>query len=275
MHEAFSQTQTEPSHSRFINGFRLGDSIEQATIDIGSNEFPIAVQASNDIRDKVVHMEKVIQLDRQTGLLNQATWVNDLKESLENLTPEQHIMVYVADLDGFKSVNDKFGHEAGDEVLKIASTSFKHVFKRSTDGIAHGERSQKNDGIARLGGDEFAVSVVKNINQNKNRQSESEYEMKVQIDKVNATFKSLLTDTIFANSGLNLSVGSAINEDSDTAETLFARADTNMFKAKYQNKLGAITESDYHQIVEVVKFLDSIGARVDNWLRIACATSLK
>ncbi len=57
---------------------------------------------------------------------------------------EQQLGVLYVDLDGFKKVNDKFGHEAGDELLVQASKRMRAVMR-------------KTDTVARIGGDEFAI----------------------------------------------------------------------------------------------------------------------
>ncbi|MBP7811947.1 MAG: GGDEF domain-containing protein, partial [Candidatus Moranbacteria bacterium] len=60
------------------------------------------------------------------------------------------IAVAVIDLDGFKSVNDTFGHAMGDTIILLAAALLNRYFKRGTDIVS------------RLGGDEFLVFFVNN-----------------------------------------------------------------------------------------------------------------
>ncbi|MEO0619551.1 MAG: diguanylate cyclase [Pseudomonadota bacterium] len=82
--------------------------------------------------------------DPLTGLVNRPALLANLSSALENLRGTEHACVMMIDLDHFKSVNDTYGHDVGDEVLKIAAARIRgHV--RDTDTVA------------RLGGDEFVV----------------------------------------------------------------------------------------------------------------------
>ncbi|MDD5248427.1 MAG: diguanylate cyclase [Rhodocyclaceae bacterium] len=91
------------------------------------------------------HMRFLAQHDALTGLPNR----NLLRERLLRAIPHaqrngKKLAVIFLDLDGFKAVNDNFGHGAGDQMLRI-------VAQRLTDGV-RGE-----DTVARLGGDEFIL----------------------------------------------------------------------------------------------------------------------
>ncbi len=85
--------------------------------------------------------------DPLTGLANRTLFTGRLAEALKlrsGRPARSDVGVLYLDIDGFKSINDTFGHDAGDEVLIT---------------IAHRLRSQvrPQDTVARLGGDEFAV----------------------------------------------------------------------------------------------------------------------
>jgi diguanylate cyclase (GGDEF)-like protein/PAS domain S-box-containing protein len=80
--------------------------------------------------------------DFLTGLNNRRSLFNYLSGLEEN----SKISLIMADLDKFKSVNDTYGHDAGDEALRITSRVLEECFP---DGF-----------IARLGGDEFLVALV-------------------------------------------------------------------------------------------------------------------
>ena len=80
--------------------------------------------------------------DPLTGLLNRLGAERVLAESLEK--EGEGLALMMVDLDFFKAVNDTFGHDAGDEVLRQAAVRLKAVLRRS-------------DQVVRLGGDEFLV----------------------------------------------------------------------------------------------------------------------
>jgi diguanylate cyclase (GGDEF)-like protein len=82
--------------------------------------------------------------DPLTGLANRRLFVTRLDAALSRPAGTRQIGVLFLDLDGFKEVNDTFGHDAGDEVLLTAAHRLATVV-------------ETQDSVARLGGDEFAV----------------------------------------------------------------------------------------------------------------------
>ena len=82
--------------------------------------------------------------DPLTGLANRRSLNTSISAALESSGPANILAVYMMDLDGFKQVNDKFGHDAGDELLMAVATRLKTNVRSS-------------DVVARLGGDEFLV----------------------------------------------------------------------------------------------------------------------
>lgn len=99
---------------------------------------------------KRVEAEKVLEYqaghDPLTGLVNRRLFAEQLKRRLNFLArkPTIPFAVFYIDLDGFKNINDKFGHESGDAVLVNVAKILR-------------ECSRASDTIARLGGDEFAI----------------------------------------------------------------------------------------------------------------------
>jgi len=84
--------------------------------------------------------------DPLTGLANRRSWDERLEEELErSRRTGQALSVVMIDLDGFKAVNDRGGHEAGDLLLK----ELARAWQTATRG--------GGDFLARLGGDEFGV----------------------------------------------------------------------------------------------------------------------
>lgn len=99
------------------------------------------------IERKRIEMELFLRanFDTLTGIANRDMFINRLELSLERLKRSgSGIAVLFVDLDKFKPVNDKYGHDAGDEALKITAQRLRNVMR-------------SYDTPARFGGDEFAV----------------------------------------------------------------------------------------------------------------------
>lgn len=96
-------------------------------------------------RQLMLLQESLAQQDGLTGLFNARAFKSSCVNSFEVASRYKHsLAIGYIDLDGFKSVNDRYGHSTGDQVLK---------------GVANvlSARVRKSDTCARLGGDEFAV----------------------------------------------------------------------------------------------------------------------
>jgi diguanylate cyclase (GGDEF)-like protein len=95
----------------------------------------------------VDHITHQARHDRLTGLANRLAFGERLAEATEQARQsERPIALFYVDLDGFKPVNDEFGHEIGDELLRGVAERLL--------GCVRGD-----DSVARLGGDEFAILV--------------------------------------------------------------------------------------------------------------------
>ncbi|MCR4903759.1 MAG: EAL domain-containing protein [Butyrivibrio sp.] len=99
----------------------------------------------NDIvyREKQ-RLVKMADSDRMTGLLNHEASVLNIRNYLNTEGRFGTHALIMIDIDNFKTVNDTFGHQVGDEVIINISKRLKHLFKQS-------------DIIGRYGGDEFIV----------------------------------------------------------------------------------------------------------------------
>ncbi len=103
----------------------------------------VRTQAERSAAERSVLLS-LANTDPLTGLPNRRGLAVALDASLPTARPESALAVYLLDLDGFKAVNDRLGHEAGDELLR-------QVAQRLRDTL------RTHDLVARLGGDEFVV----------------------------------------------------------------------------------------------------------------------
>jgi len=107
-----------------------------------------------DVQTSGVHalidnMNKLAFNDPLTGLYNRRYIIEKLPVDLLNAALlSQEISIIMADIDHFKSVNDNYGHLAGDQTLKIAARTLSDCIKRGSDWVA------------RYGGEEFLVCML-------------------------------------------------------------------------------------------------------------------
>ncbi len=95
----------------------------------------------------VDHITHQARHDRLTGLANRLAFGEELAAATERAREaDSPIALFYVDLDGFKPINDEFGHEIGDELLRGVAERLL--------GCVRGD-----DSVARLGGDEFAILV--------------------------------------------------------------------------------------------------------------------
>jgi diguanylate cyclase (GGDEF)-like protein len=146
--------------------------------------------------------------DQLTGLPNRSLFVNRSVLSLaEGKRYHKKTAIMQLDLDRFKRVNDNFGHEAGDEVLKELAERLKFSLRLT-------------DTVSRLGGDEFSV-LISEMNDSETAVVVANKILEVVRKPFGNGFK------------LTASVGIAISPDNgDDLQMLLRIADTKMYEAK-------------------------------------------
>lgn len=152
--------------------------------------------------------------DDLTGLLNRGAFRERLQQALACGAP---IAVVMLDLDGFKLVNDHHGHAAGDEVLRIIAARMGHALRNG-------------DVVGRLGGDEFACLL---------HNAGGPASLKALMAKLGASI-ALPMQVCGQRLRLQASLGLAISPDDGTCvDTLLARADAAMYRAKRHQQVAA------------------------------------
>jgi diguanylate cyclase (GGDEF)-like protein len=160
-------------------------------------------------------VENLAGTDHLTGVANGRSLSLHLERELSRAEREKaNIGVMVCDLNGFKQVNDRFGHLKGNEVLQHVARGLKEICRGS-------------DYLARLGGDEFVV-VVPGL-----KDDLGSYVARLEAVTVQAGW------AVCGEQCLSLSVGIAIYPvDGADPKSLLAEADRRMYQAKEQHKSG-------------------------------------
>jgi diguanylate cyclase (GGDEF)-like protein len=167
--------------------------------------------------------------DSLTGLPNRLTFEQQLHASLSRASrKDQHLAVLYIDLDGFKPINDRYGHDAGDRVLKAMA-------KRIQASV------RDYDTPARLGGDEFAIVLDAIAHPN-------------EAHSVAERLQAALEEPVDIG-GMLVPVGSSIGvavypEAGATSESLVRAADIAMFRAKRRRRPGRSTSKRPLRLVE-------------------------
>lgn len=176
----------------------------------------VSVCLENNLNFETIRRTSFV--DGLTGVNNRRFFEQRIGEELDRCRRNSDpISCLFLDIDYFKVVNDKEGHQAGDRVLCAVASAIKTQLR-------------SNDVLARYGGEEF-IALLSNIDQS----------MAMEIaERIRKTIQSLdikleegsLSVTISIGSSTYLPVSSAISADNDIASRLIKSADAALYKAK-------------------------------------------
>lgn len=173
------------------------------------------------LHEAALQMEKYAKYDMLTGLPNRRYFFERLESVVSENQGANKIAVLYIDLDGFKTINDTYGHQIGDKVLVA-------VGSRLAESIS------ESDFAVRLGGDEFAI-IASNI---QNYASAQQFAANVQ---------TVLQSTVYMENiaySVKASIGLAVYPDEGAdSETLLRKADAAMYEAKRNSKEGETTSN--------------------------------
>ena len=178
-----------------------------------------------DVSDRKLSEERLVHLahhDELTGLPNRKLFLDRLDQSLRRAARyDETVGLLFLDLDGFKPINDKLGHEVGDEVLRRVGARLSRAVRDS-------------DTVARLGGDEFTV-LLPRLSQPDDAQRVA---AKV-IEAISQPFR-VKGRELFLTTSVGISL---FPRDANAPAELLRRADTAMYRAKEQGP-GRMEEFD-------------------------------
>jgi diguanylate cyclase (GGDEF)-like protein len=199
--------------------------LSQAARAIGEGDLnvPLRIRRRDEIGDlarSFVVMQHKLRTDRLTGLVNRETLLRRLDDRVafqRRAGDTQPFAVLFIDLNGFKAINDRHGHDVGDRVLVALG-------RRLRQGMREG------DLVSRYAGDEFVILV----------EQVAHHEVAEQVRAhVEALLREPLADDVGLGPNTTLDVGGAVGlavypDDGRDSDSLLQRADRDMYERKRQ-----------------------------------------
>jgi len=168
------------------------------------------VETHLKLNNAMIELEKLAREDPLTGIANRRRFFEDAQtlfsDAKSKLFP---LYLFVVDIDRFKEINDTFGHDIGDEVIK----SFAQVVN---------ENLGDDDCFARLGGDEFTIVLTHTTYEEAFKKAEI---IRQSVEKMQ--FDSDVEVHVTISMGM-----AAAEEYDEKIDSVIKRADENLYKAK-------------------------------------------
>lgn len=165
----------------------------------------------SSLRQDLVAAHEEMKRDALTDAFNRGAFDTAIVQSLNmHFILNQPITVVMIDLDNFKTINDTYGHAAGDEVLRDIGECLARSFIR------------KSDLVARYGGDEFVVIM----------NDTSATNAKTVVERFLQYANRVTVPYAGAAATVSCSAGYTEIHETDTVESIMARADQALYQAK-------------------------------------------
>lgn len=184
-----------------------------------SGDASLVALVAHDISDRVAYEQEMNGLaffDTLTQLPNRRLFNDRLRQALDHARRNQQMLaVLFLDLDGFKTVNDTYGHQAGDLLLVAVANRLSALLRSS-------------DTLARLGGDEFTMILT-----------DVKHDLAIRsiAQKIISAFASPFDIEGYEAMSISTSIGITICPNDDSGlETIIEHADTAMYFAKKGGK---------------------------------------
>ncbi|VAW06474.1 diguanylate cyclase/phosphodiesterase (GGDEF & EAL domains) with PAS/PAC sensor(s) [hydrothermal vent metagenome] len=201
-------------HKKCSTEFPVELNIREVNVS-GEKQFTIVISDVTERQEAEILIRKMALHDSLTGLANRNLLQQRLDEAMRMAARmKKKISVMFLDLDGFKPVNDMYGHATGDKLLRIVANRLE-------------KSARETDTVARIGGDEFAI-----ISTNINREQDVTKAAQRVLDSVREPI------IIEGNSHqIGTSIGISFYPlDSRDPDELFRMADVALYQAKYSGK---------------------------------------
>ncbi|HXJ01492.1 MAG TPA: GGDEF domain-containing protein [Micropepsaceae bacterium] len=179
----------------------------------------------SELRDRLESVRKESLTDQLTGISNRKAFDTELQESIDRaIETGEPLSLVMCDIDHFKNFNDTWGHQTGDQVLRLVANCLS-------------ENVKGRDTAARYGGEEFVVILPQTALMgavNLAQQIRSKVESKKLVKKSTGDILGIIT----------ISAGVTQYDPNESAAEFVNRADTCLYAAKRAGRNCVISEKD-------------------------------
>ena len=188
-------------------------------------ELQASSQQVNELRTKLADVRKESMTDPLTGISNRKAFDEALAAAAEAATLENEaVTLLLCDIDHFKQFNDTWGHQTGDQVLRLVASCLS-------------ENTKGRDTAARYGGEEFAVLL-------RGTSLEVATHVANQIRSTVETKKLVKKSTGDILGAITISIGVAQFGPGDNGDSVIRRADACLYGAKRNGRNLVIHQDD-------------------------------
>ena len=167
------------------------------------------------LKESEARLEKLAHFDQLTGLANRMLFHDRLRAAMARAhRANSFVALLYIDLDGFKEINDRLGHQTGDMLLVEAAERMKSCIR-------------EDDTVARLGGDEFAIILNEVSDQEESRGLAERLLQQLKITM------GAGTDALYVSGSIGIAT---YPQDGEDVELLLDHADQAMYQAKQAGK---------------------------------------
>lgn len=213
----------------------LGESLEITDIsEVFQNiiaEVLLKIESEQRLTDDLDRAQQAASRDALTGLNNRGHFDHELDTGIEQThEASEPLALLLLDIDHFKSVNDTWGHQAGDDVIRAVAEKIQHCIKG-------------RDIAARYGGEEFAVILPGTRLENALTVAEQ-----IRAAVETAGYGASLLDT--PDHAITISVGAAGIHPEEVSGSLIRRTDAALYCAKESGRNQVCSELDLQSMTK-------------------------
>lgn len=179
-----------------------------------------------ELQEENSRLKMLSEVDGLTGLYNRVTAERLINERLDR---NEGGSLLVVDVDGFKRINDRYGHLFGDEVLKGLAALMKEIFP-------------PGNVVGRFGGDEFLIFTAK------------ECTLQAALKKGKELIRRMeqMGGRMGVEDGLSATIGAAGCQEKDTCASVFSRADFALLQGKKKGKSAVCSYDGKQEEPEII-----------------------